>query len=347
MTDPEKSDPEKSDNESYPELVGSSTKIREVCQLIDQVAPSNSNVLIIGESGTGKELVARRLHFKSTRRGGPFVVLNCSAVPETLLESELFGYIKGAFTGALEDKTGLFEEAHDGTIFLDEIGEIPPAMQVKLLRVLQDGEMRPVGAKRATHSNARVVAATNKDLAVLVKRKVFREDLYYRLNVITVALPPLRERMDDLLPLSQCLLEHLAHMAGKEVPTLSADALQSLQAYRWPGNVRELENVLERAMVLVAGNTITAREIPPKILGEVFYLADTHATTEMTQLPYQEAKDVALQAFNRSYVTGLLRQSRGNISLASVKAGMDRSNFKKIVKKCEIDIKDLKKNTGE
>lgn len=333
--------------DNFLDLIGRSQKMQEVYTLAENVAASSSSVLIMGESGTGKELMAKAIHQRSDRKEGPFVVINCAALPETLLESELFGYVKGAFTGATTDKEGLFEAAQGGTIFLDEIGEITPAMQVKLLRVLQDGELRRVGAKRVSYSNARVIAATNRDLLSLVQKKIFREDLYYRLNVITISLPALRERPEDIPLLAYHFLRQSVEHSDKEIGKISVDAMQSLQSYRWPGNVRELENVIERAVVLATGETITARELPPKILGEVFYLAENQEGQDLIALPYQDAKDKALLAFNRNYVMGLLRRSGGNLSLASNKAGMDRSNFKKIVKKSAINVKEFKKGLLE
>jgi DNA-binding NtrC family response regulator len=331
------------EEDRFLDIVGKSLKMREVYHLIDRVAPSNSSVLILGESGTGKELVARAIHQKSRRKDNPFVVINCAALPESLLESELFGYRKGAFTGAFADKKGLFEEADGGTIFLDEIGEITPAVQVKLLRVLQNGEIRRIGGSENSRVDVRVLAATNKDLHQQVKTKAFREDLFYRLNVITLTLPPLRERKDDVSLLAYHFLKKFAEKTSKKVERISMDTLQTLEEYRWPGNVRELENVIERAVVLAEGGTITARELPPKLLGEFFYLPETRSETDFIHLPYRSAKQKALNLFNRAYISNLLRQTSGNVSLASERAGMDRSNFKKIIKKCEINIREFKK----
>ena len=225
-------------------LVGKSAKMREVHQLIESVAPSDSSVLVLGESGTGKELAARTIHEKSLRANKPFVVVNCSALPETLLESELFGHMRGSFTGAVADKKGLFEEANGGTIFLDEIGEIPPPVQVKLLRILQDGELRRVGGNNTSHVNVRMISATNKDLYQMVRSDRFREDLFYRLNVITIHLPPLRDKKEDVPMLAYHFIRKCAGKMDKPVEKISLDALQSLQEYGWPGNVRELENVI-------------------------------------------------------------------------------------------------------
>jgi two-component system, NtrC family, response regulator HydG len=331
------------EEDRFLDLIGKSPKMREVYQLITRAAPSNSSVLILGESGTGKELVAKAIHVKSRRSDKPFVVINCAALPETLLESELFGYQKGSFTGAYADKRGLFEEANGGTIFLDEIGEVSPAVQVKLLRVLQNGEIRRIGAASNFRVDCRVLAATNKDLYQQVKTKAFREDLFYRLNVITLTLPPLRDRKEDISLLAYHFLKKFAEKTGKKVARITMDTQQTLEEYRWPGNVRELENVIERAVVLTEGDAVTARELPPKLLGEFFYLPETRSETDFIHLPYRSAKQKALNLFNRAYISNLLRQTSGNVSLASERAGMDRSNFKKIIKKCEVNIREFKK----
>lgn len=326
----------------YEDIVGKSKKIQEVFDIIENVSATTSTILIMGESGTGKEMVANAIHRRSARANKPFVVINCSAIPETLLESELFGHKKGSFTGAIQDKPGLFDDADGGTIFLDEVGEIPPSIQVKLLRVLQEGEVRPVGGNQNRIVDVRLIAATNKDLFKHVKDGKFREDLYYRLNVITIVLPPLRDRMEDIPILAYYFLKKASEKAGKKVERISVDALQALQSYRWVGNVRELENVIERAVVLTTGDYIQATDLPPRLLGESFYLTEELGDAALSQYGYQEAKDRALFSFNQSYITNLLRQAKGNLSNAADKAGMDRSNFKKIVKKYGINIDEFK-----
>ena len=332
--------------EMYSSLVGRSQKMREVYELVESVAPSESSILIMGESGTGKELVARAIHEKSFRAKKPFVTINCAALPETLLESELFGHVRGSFTGAVNDKRGLFEEADGGTLFLDEVGEIPPSMQVKLLRVLQDGELRRIGGAEVSHVNVRVLSATNKELYRMVRENLFREDLFYRLNVITVTLPPLREKKEDIPILAYYFLKRYAEKTGKKVERITLDALQALQEFDWPGNVRELENVIERALVLTESDQISARELPPKILGGGFYAPETSESEDITKMPYHKAKDKALLLFNRSYLSHLLRITDGNISLASIRAGMDRSNFKKIIKRCNLNVREFKRSKG-
>lgn len=333
---------QKTDKSSYEGIVGRSKRMQEVFDVIENISATTSTVLILGESGTGKEMVANAVHKRSKRNRKPFVVINCSAIPETLLESELFGHKKGSFTGAVQDKRGLFEEASNGTIFLDEVGEISPAVQVKLLRVIQEGELRPVGGTQNKHVDVRLIAATNKDLFQQVQEKKFREDLYYRLNVITVLLPPLRDRAEDIPLLSYHFLSKYSEKMSKKIEKISVDALQALQNYKWIGNVRELENVIERAVVLANSDIIQATDLPPRVLGQSFYLTDEFGDAGFSQFPYQEAKERAMGSFNQSYITNLLRQTNGNLSNAAEKAGMDRSNFKKIIKKYSIDINEYK-----
>ncbi len=326
------------DEASYENIIGRSPKMQELYDAIESIAPTTSSVLILGESGTGKELVAKALHNRSKRSGKPFIVINCSAIPLQLLESELFGHAKGSFTGAISDKKGLFEEADGGTLFLDEIGEIPPSVQVKLLRVLQEGEIRSVGSTDVKHIDVRLVAATNQNLSEAVREGSFREDLYYRINVINLMLPPLRERADDVPLLAYHFLKVYSTKMKKKIDKISVDALQALQKYSWMGNVRELENVVERSVVLSSGESINAQDLPPKILGESFYLSGDNEDADLTKLTYKDAKTRALTSFNRAYIATLLKETKGNVSFASEKAGMDRSNFKKLIKKCMIDV---------
>lgn len=331
---------------TYEGIVGKSSKMQEVFNIIESIAPTTSTVLIMGESGTGKELVARAIHNRSQRKSKPFVVINCAAIPLHLLESELFGHKRGSFTGAIADKKGLFEEADGGTLFLDEIGEIPPSIQVKLLRVLQEGEVRAVGGVSSKHVDVRLVAATNQDLLHAVKEGRFREDLFYRLNVIGLNLPPLRERTDDIPLLAYHFLKKYADKLAKKVSRFSVDALQILQNYSWVGNVRELENVVERAVVLVNSSVIGAHDLPAKLLGESLYLDAETEEVGFVKLSYQDAKSRALASFNHAYLTALLRETAGNISFASERAGMDRSNFKKLMKKYSVKV-DLSQKKDE
>ena len=245
------------------EMVGASRKMREVFSLIQQVAPSSAAVLITGESGTGKELAARAIHVLSPRRAGPFVAINCAAMPDTLMESELFGHEKGAFTGAVERRAGCFELAQKGTVLLDEIGDMPVATQAKLLRVLEDGRVRRLGGKSEIQLDVRVIAATNAPLDAALKDGRFREDLYYRLNVFPIPLPPLRDRQEDLPVLAAALLEQLNKKHGVKATDISPAVLERFQAHSWPGNVRELRNVLERAVIVAGEGSIELQHLPP------------------------------------------------------------------------------------
>src|SRR5919198_8676 len=287
----------------FEELIGQSAQMREVFKLVETVSHSTATVLIEGESGTGKELVARAIHFRSGRRDKPFLAVNCSALTDTLLESELFGHVRGAFTGATANKKGLFEAADGGTIFLDEIGDIPPATQVRLLRVLQEGELKRVGAADSVKVDVRVIAATHRDLPKLVKAGKFREDLFYRLNVIAIPLPPLRDRIEDVPLLAHHFLRRYTERLGKKVKTLSPEAIELLCGYRWPGNVRELENAVERAVVLCRADSITPTDLPPAISGRTAPLireapaAGDDASWLSTS--YALAKEQALRRFEK------------------------------------------------
>ena len=323
-------------------MVGTSPAMREVTRMVDAVAYSAATVLVQGESGTGKELVARALHAKSPRRSQPFVALNCGALTETLLESELFGHVKGAFTGAQRDQKGLFDAADGGTIFLDEIGDVPPATQVRLLRVLQEGELKRVGAAESVKVDVRIIAATHRDLPKLVKAGRFREDLFYRLNVIAIPLPALRERMDDVPLLAHHFLRRYADRLGKKVKTVSPEAIELLCGYRWPGNVRELENAIERAVVLCRGDTVGAADLPPTISGRtaplIRELPPGGEDAAWRSLSYAAAKEQALRRFEKGYVEAVMRACDNNISAAARKAGMDRSNFKRVLRKYRADV---------
>jgi two-component system response regulator PilR (NtrC family) len=264
-------------------IIGQSPNMRAIFDLIQTVAPQSSRVLITGESGTGKELVARAIHENSARAQAPFITINCGAFPETLLESELFGYVKGAFTGANENREGLFQAAHGGTLFMDEIGNMSLTMQVKLYRVLQEGKVRPIGSTEESDVDVRIIAATNKDFAKEIAEGRFREDLFYRLSVIPIHLPPLRERREDIPLLSRHFLETFRKSMEKPVEGISPEAMRRLEAHEWPGNVRELENTIERAVALETGNEISPRVLPDRVAGAAspgFAAAPGAATTQ-------------------------------------------------------------------
>src|SRR5262252_2807928 len=266
-------------------IIGQSPKMRAIFDLIQTVAPQSSRVLITGESGTGKELVARAIHENSPRSSTPFITINCGAFPETLLESELFGYVKGAFTGANENRRGLFQAAHGGTLFLDEIGNMNLAMQVKLYRVLQEGKVRPLGSTEEIDVDVRVIAATNRDLEKAIAAGEFREDLFYRLSVIPIHVPALRERREDIPLLARHFLERFRNSMNKNVSGISPQAMRRLESYDWPGNVRELENTIERAVALESGPEISARVLPDRVNGLSPAVAASLDQTDSVHIP--------------------------------------------------------------
>jgi DNA-binding NtrC family response regulator len=303
--------------------IGKSRGFIELVKLAETVAPTDSTLLISGESGTGKEVVARYVHALSDRSTGPFVSINCGALPENLLESELFGHIKGSFTGAVRDKEGLFVAARAGTFFLDEVGEMSAATQVKLLRALQEREVVPVGATEPISIDVRIIAATNRDLEEEIRRGTFRSDLYYRLNVITLHLPPLRDRIDDVPILSEHFLTRFAANRGKSAPRLDADAIAALQAYDWPGNVRELENALERAAVLSDDGEISLSALPARIT------ADKAQPLVSDRLP----PNPPLEIIERAYILWVLQSEGGNKTRAAEVLGIDPSTlYRKLVR---------------
>ena len=297
--------------------VGNSKIWLDLLRLAETVAPTDSTVLIQGESGTGKEVLARFIHELSNRTGGPFLSINCGALPEGLLESELFGHVKGSFTGAVRDKTGLFTAAANGTFFLDEIGETTPATQVKLLRALQHREVIPVGATDAVPVDTRLIAATNRDLEQDIKVGRFRSDLYYRLNVISIHLPPLRQRRDDIPVFAEHFLHRIASMRKEPVKSLQPAALEALQEYQWPGNVRELENALERAVILTGSDQIGLDALPERV-------------TERKSEPLVAARtpsNPTLEAIERAYILWVLQSEGGNKSRAAEILGIDPSTL--------------------
>jgi transcriptional regulator with PAS, ATPase and Fis domain len=245
-----------------PGVIGNSKRMREVLNLLELVAPAEATVLILGETGTGKELAAQAIHLNSPRQSGPFVVVNCAALPETLLESELFGHERGAFTGATSKKDGRFLLAHRGTLFLDEIGEFSPATQAKILRVLQTREFEPLGGTRSLRVDVRIIAATNRNLEAMVREGSFREDLFYRLNVFPITLPPLRERLDDLEQIADFFLKRFRTKYQRPVKSLAPEVLEAFRHYPWPGNIRELENAIERGVIICQGETLMLKELP-------------------------------------------------------------------------------------
>jgi two-component system response regulator HydG len=302
------------------ELLGASPAMQQVYQLIDQVSATDATVLITGESGTGKEVVAREIHNRSRRSGGPFVAVNCAAVAEGLLESELFGHAKGAFTDAKQSRQGLFQQAGSGTLFLDEVGEMALVLQPKLLRALQERKVRPVGAEAEVAIDVRLVAATNRDLEEMVEDKRFREDLYYRINVIHIPLPPLRARGGDVLLLAQHFLRHHAAVFDKKVIGLSTAAAERMMTYDWPGNVRELANCIERAVALANFDEIQVEDLPDKIRTSP---ARRHATLSGTEIP----ELLTLEEIERRHTLRVLEACDGNRTDAAKVLGLDRKTL--------------------
>ena len=308
--------------------IGKSKRFLDVLKLAEHVAPTDSTVLIQGESGTGKEVIARYIHNLSSRNDGPFMSINCGALPENLLESELFGHVKGSFTGAVRDKQGLFAAARGGSFFLDEVGEMPASLQVKLLRVLQEREAIPVGATEAIPVDVRIIAATNRDLEEEIRRGNFRSDLFYRLNVIAVNLPPLRERRDDLLLLIEALLGNLATETGSEPKALASEALDAVMVYEWPGNVRELDNALEHAVVLTRGNLIEASSLPERI-------------TKRRKEPLvaeRSYRNPTLEVIERAYIMWVLQAEGGNKTRAAEVLGIDPSTLYRKLSRYEEQV---------
>jgi two-component system nitrogen regulation response regulator NtrX len=302
-------------------MVGESSGMMRLREQVAMAAPTNGRVLIFGENGTGKELVARNIHALSLRRTGPFVEVNCAAIPEELIESELFGHVRGAFTGAVADRRGKFELAHGGTIFLDEIGDMSLKTQAKVLRVLQEQVMEAVGGSTRIKVDARVLAATNKDLLAEIKAGRFREDLYFRLNVVPISVPALRERRDDISLLADHFMAMLAREYGRRAKRFDADAQEALQRYAWPGNVRELRNVIERLMIMVPGERVAARDM--LFLDQGAGLLPALEASTAPIMPLHDARD----DFERQYILRALAAQQGNISRTADVLGVERSNM--------------------
>ncbi|MBP1732879.1 MAG: two component, sigma54 specific, transcriptional regulator, Fis family [Deltaproteobacteria bacterium] len=313
----------------FANIVAISQKMKEVLEIVSRIAGSDSTVYIQGESGTGKELIAKAIHLASDRRDKPFVALNCAALPESLLESKLFGHEKGAFTGAIQSTKGLFTQAHEGTIFLDEIGDMSPSVQAKLLRVLQERRFYPLGSETVVEVDVRVVVATNKDLEEEVKKGLFRGDLYYRIHVIPIRLPPLRERKEDIPPLVDHFVKRFNRQMKKDIKGLTSEAMKKLLLHDWPGNVRELENTIEYAIAMTRVDMITEDDI----------LQPKAGASEQPLKTLKEAKD----AFEKDYLVSLLKFFRGNVSEAADFAGKYRADFYSLLKKHGLNPADYRR----
>ncbi len=322
-------------------LIGTSKSFLQATGMIPILSASRATVLISGETGTGKELFARAIHYTSQRRGKPFVPVNCAALPDHLIENELFGHTRGAFTGALLEKEGLFHEADGGTLFLDEINSLNVTVQSKLLRVLQDQEFRPLGATRSHKVNVKIIAATNTDLRFLVGNGKFREDLFYRLNVLSVVLPSLRERKEDILLLAKHFIGIYETELGRSGMLLTQSAKSKLLGYAWPGNVRELEGVIQRAIAMAAGDLLDSHDIdlpmsePEAQVGPTMTLVSRGLLS--TDISFQEMKEKVIEEFERAYLSELLTSHHGNISKAARAAQKERRAFQRLLQKHGLD----------
>jgi DNA-binding NtrC family response regulator len=316
---------------SFGSLIGSSPAFRQVITAIGEVCESKATVLITGESGTGKEMVARSIHFNSARKSGPFVAINCAAIPEGLLESELFGHVKGAFTGAVSNRTGRFAQAHGGTLFLDEVGDMPIATQAKILRVLQERSFEPVGSTQTREVDVRLIAATNKDLQDAVRTKAFREDLYYRLNVFPIALPPLRDRVEDIPALVAHFTEQIGANIGKRIGGFSPAAIRAMADYDWPGNIRELQNCIERSMIVAKAAEVDVPDLP-----RYLFQQREDARPEAVRIP--ASLDEELERIERRIIVSALQKTQGVQVKAADLLGITERSLWHRVKKLGIQI---------
>jgi DNA-binding NtrC family response regulator len=329
------------ENKPFQDLIGTSPAMQRVYETIQMIAKTDVTVLITGESGTGKELATRAIHSLSLRSDKNLVAVNCPALPENILESELFGYKKGAFTDATRDKKGLFEEAQGGTIYLDEIGDIAMPIQTKLLRVLQEKEIKPLGQARSIPVDVRVIASTNRNLKEKIEADTFREDLYYRLNVLTLHMPALRDRREDIPLLADHFLKRYCKEFGKSTKSLSPTFMDHLLRRRWEGNVRQLENVVKRAVLLSSGNVIEPHEIGLDVESDLPCVS----MDDMHGMPYKEAKGAALHRFHTEYLSALLRQYRGNVTHAAAACGLERQGLQQIMRRYGIRSEDFRLKT--
>ena len=327
-------------------MIGSSPRMQQVFRLIAQCAATNTTVLITGASGTGKELIARAIHHNSLRKDKPFIAVDCNALSENLLESELFGHVKGSFTGAVSSKKGMFEIADGGTLFLDEIGNITLSTQAKLLRVLQEREYRAVGGTHVQIANFRLVAATNKDLKAMIGEGVFRDDLYYRINVFPVESPLLRERREDIPALAMHFLKKYSQELGKKVDTISERAMNLLTAYDWPGNVRELENVAQRAAILATDSVIREAHLVTIIGPGNGLESDVPTTSEELKRVKKETREKSVEQIEKLFVLEALKRNAWNVTHSAEQTGMLRENFQALMKKYNIRVREMEKTEG-
>jgi len=331
----------------FENIIGSSPQMQGVYRLIAKCAPTNSTVLLTGESGTGKELIARAIHYNSLRKDKPFVAVDCNSLSESLLESEMFGHVKGSFTGAVASKKGMFEIADNGTLFLDEIGNISLATQAKLLRVIQEREFKPVGDTRTQSANFRLISATNKDLAAMVATGTFREDLYYRVNVFPIRIPPLRERQDDIPALAYHFLKVFGGELGKQVTEFSAGAMSAIVSHDWPGNVRELENTIQRAVILATDNVIRQAHLGNIVDTSLRLDLDVPRTSDELKQTKKVAREKSVEGIEKRFVLEALRRNSWNVTRSAEETGMQRANFQALMKKYDIRIRGTEQDPGD
>jgi DNA-binding NtrC family response regulator len=331
----------------FENIIGSSPKMQAVFGLIAKCAPTNSTVLITGESGTGKEMIARAIHYNSLRKDAPFVTVDCNTLSENLLESELFGHVKGSFTGAMANKRGMFDVANGGTLFLDEFGNIPLSTQAKLLRVIQEHEFRAVGSTTTQKTNVRLVAATNKDLKAMVADGTFREDLFYRVNVFPIHAPALRERRDDIPALAFHFLKMFCNELERPVAEISEGAMSLLVNHDWPGNVRELENAIQRAVILSSDNVIRQAHLAAIIEGSPQHEIDVPRTSEDLKRIKKIAREKSVEEVEKLFVQETLRRNGSNVTRSAEETGMQRTNFQALMKKYNIRVRDTEYDPGD
>jgi len=330
----------------FENIIGASPQMQSVYRLIAKCAPTSSTVLLTGESGTGKELIARAIHYNSLRKDKPFVAVDCNSLSENLLESEMFGHVKGAFTGAVANKRGMFELADNGTLFLDEIGNITLSTQAKLLRVIQEHEFKAVGDTRTQTANFRLITATNKDLKAMVEDGTFREDLYYRINIFPITVPPLRERQDDIPALAFHFLRAFSEELGKDVEEFSEGALSVLMNYGWPGNVRELENTIHRAVILASDKMVRQAHLVNIVDMVAQPDVDVPRTSDELKKIKKTAREKSVEGIERLFVLEALKRNAWNVTKSAEETGMQRANFQALMKKYGIRVRDTEQNTG-
>ncbi|MCC6552440.1 MAG: sigma-54-dependent Fis family transcriptional regulator [Polyangiaceae bacterium] len=334
------------EGDGFGPMIGRAPAMQAVYRMIERVAQTDATALVLGETGTGKELAARAIHERSPRASARMVAVNCAAIPRSLIESELFGHVRGSFTGAASDRAGLFEDAGGSTLFLDEVGELRPPVQAKLTRVLEERAVRRIGETRERKIDVRLVAATHRDLRAMVKAGAFREDLWFRLNVCIIELPPLRERSEDIPLLAQRFLAERAPQARSIAARFSPEAMSALQSYRWPGNVRELRSAVERAAIVEDSDEIRLASLPPEVRGASPLRLTSASDVDLASLSYREAVDASREEVNRRYLEAVLRRFRGDVAEAARHAGIERESFYRLLRRSGLSAEEFRDGHG-